>query len=37
MKGNRDTRIALVIALTAVAGCVDAIGYLRLGHPSCRS
>lgn len=27
-----DARIALTVALTAVAGCVDAIGYLRLGH-----
>lgn len=29
---NRDARLPLIIALTTVAGCVDAIGYLRLGH-----
>lgn len=32
MAGNRDARFALAVALTAVAGWVDAIGYLRLGH-----
>lgn len=32
MARNRDARFALAVALTAVAGCVDAIGYLRLGH-----
>ena len=25
-------RLALAVSLTAVAGCVDAIGFLRLGH-----
>lgn len=32
MAGNRGARFALAVALTAVAGWVDAIGYLRLGH-----
>jgi uncharacterized membrane protein YoaK (UPF0700 family) len=32
MARNSHARIALAIALIAVAGCVDAIGYLRLGH-----
>jgi len=32
MSHNEHSHILLAIALTAVAGCVDAIGYLRLRH-----
>lgn len=32
MKQSKHTHTYLAIALTAVAGCVDAIGYLRLKH-----
>lgn len=32
MKREETAKLALAIALTAIAGCVDAIGFLKLGH-----